>query len=489
MKLFKKKACILFSSLLAVALITTASAEESVPRATVTVGEKSTSYSTCAEGWNAAVKAAQSTENVVFTLKSDWRADKSGSFGTGSGFKDGAVYCSAAKLVTMDLNGHTLDRDFTVSHDDGAVIYVASELVIKDSSPTSGGISENVTGGIITGGYNDDNGGGIVLLEGATLNLNGGTIANCISNSDGGAIYLDNEKASLYIDGAMLYGNHSYDGSGGAVYCDDGMVIIDNAIIEGNHAEDDGGAIYMDEGKITVTNTSFYGNSALEEGGAVYLADGTQSEMEACTFMHNYSEDGGGAVYVNSDDGTNIKSCTMLCNTCDENGGALYTNGDKVFIVGGNYQQNTAAEKGGGIYVDSMYDINIAGKLVVKNNTVNGKENNLCLQDSTFTTAYLYCGGLYEGSEIWLSSSDEDDRLAVANIDAYQYRNYINFDDGFSEDRLEIHQESQDDIRAAGSALGDGNYLTVAILGGAVAVIAVALVIYAVRKKERSGDR
>lgn len=71
------------------------------------------------------------------------------------------------KKVTIDLNGHKLDRQLTSSDSDGHVIEVTdgSDLTIKDSIGT----------GIITGGY-AKNGGGINIDSESICTITGGTI-------------------------------------------------------------------------------------------------------------------------------------------------------------------------------------------------------------------------------------------------------------------------------------------------------------------------
>ena len=175
----------------------------------------------------------------------------------------------------------------------------------------------------------------------------------------------------------------------------------------------------------------------------------------------------------------------MYYNHAASEGGAVFINADKVFFIGGCIQYNTASKYGGGIYVDSMYDINASGKLVIKDNTVNGKASDVCLQDGTASTAYLYCGGLYEGSSVWLCSNETGSQLAIKGIDKYQYTNYIHFDDGFTAGKINSSSVSSDNIRAIASVLGNGNiiYICIAML---IIMITAVVTVSVKRKKERS---
>ena len=120
--------------------------------------------------------------------------------------------------------------------------------------------------------------------------------------------------------------------------------------------------------------------------------------------------------------------------------------------------------------------------LIIENNTVSDAESDLCLQDGAASTAYLYCGGLYEGSSIYLCSNDTNSQLAIKNIDKFQYNNYIHFDSGFSQDKVNSSATSTD-VRAVASAFSSGNVIFICVCVVAIAVLAV-LAVKIKRKKD-----
>lgn len=469
----KKLLCLMMLLVFALSFAVPSSAADASTCATVKYGSEEKNYTSFKDAWNSAVDAAGSQKDVVFTLYKNWQADSNGSFGSGAGFKDGAIYYNKQNNITIDLNGCTIDRSIYTPIDGGAVIYVASKMTVIDSKPDEYSSAGIVKGGVITGGANNERGGGIVISDGAALIFNGGTILNCVSTDDGGS----------------FYGNRTYDASGeccgGAVYADEASINIKNAVFEGNYAENDGGAIYAVDGDLSVEGTEFYSNSSRKEGGAVYLTGEQKTSFEKCVFEKNKSADNGGAIYIDSNTGTYLTNCRMYYNTSENNGGTLFVNGEKTFINNGEYRFNSASAYGGGIYVDSAYDINVSGKLIITDNTVKDQSSNLCLQNGTFSTAYLFCGGLYDGSSVSIGSTDSSSRLAISGIDKYQYNNYIRFDDGFTVDRIEQHQTSDEGIRAEGSALGSGNFIIVAVLTGIIIVAVIGITVYS--KKKRKG--
>ena len=481
----KKIICLAMALAISAAPCIPASAAEVC--AVVSTSRLQISYTSFTDAWKKAVELGDSSE-VTFKLNKNWKANNSGSLGSGSGFKNGGLSYSGANNLTIDLNGCYIDRNLITPQENGAVIFVNSTMTIKDSKSGTYTVSNLFKGGAIKNGANEDRGGGIVVGKNAKLNFNGGTILNCISTDDGGAISAEESGAVIKVNGGSFYGNRTYDSKGeccgGAIYASESTVTISNAVFEGNYAEDNGGAIYVDDGKLTISSSSFYSNSSIEEGGAIFLDGDVKTSISDSVFSQNSStDDDGGAVFCDSDDGTYFNDCKMYYNHSASEGGAIHINDDKVFVIGGDYQYNTASEYGGGIYVDSLNDINAAGKLIIQNNTVSDKASDLCLQDGKASTAYLYCGGFYEGSSIYLCSNDTNSQLAIKNIDKFQYNNYIHFDSGFSQDKVNSSATSSNDVRAVASAFSGGNVIFICVCVVAIAVLAV-LAVKIKRKKD-----
>ncbi len=487
---FKKFTALIITLALAMSLCSLAKAEEGC--ATVITDKLSLTYTSFTEAWLKAIELGNSSD-VTFKLLKSWTADSSGSLGSGSGFRGGGLSYSGSKNLTLDLNGCSIDRNLFKPVSEGTVIYVETKMTIIDSRSDEYTVSKLFKGGSIQNGSSTARGGGISVTGNATLNFNGGTILNCVSTDDGGGICVFGSGATLNVNGGSFYGNRTYDASGeccgGAIYSNSSTVTVNNAVFEGNYAEDNGGAIYSYGGTLTVDKSSFYSNSSAEEGGAIFADGSVTTKISNSLFTQNSSTgDDGGAVYCDSNSGTYLTDCQMYYNHSAVEGGALHVNADKVFIIGGCYQYNTADKYGGGIYVDSLYDLNASGKLTVKDNTVNGKASDLCLQDGSASTAYLYCGGFYEGSSIWLCSTGSSSRLAIKSIDKFQYNNYIHFDEGFTQDKTISTILSSENIRAIASVLGKGN--TAYIISGALLIIILAIVIVIiVKKKKKKGAK
>ena len=102
------------------------------------------------------------------------------------------------KNITIDLNGHKMDRNRTSSDGDGHVINVKDKatLILKDSVGT----------GILTGGYATD-GGGIKIEKDSTCIIDGNvTISGNKASKDGGGIYA---WGTLSMNGGIIAGNEA----------------------------------------------------------------------------------------------------------------------------------------------------------------------------------------------------------------------------------------------------------------------------------------
>ena len=111
--------------------------------------------------------------------------------------EDARLTVAAGKCVTLDLNGHTLNRnqkEYKANND--SVIYIQNGAILTIRSSGEGE-------GIITGGYHD-NGGGI--LNDGTLILEGGSVTGNTSLDMGGGVY-NQAKAHLTVYGDIVSGN------------------------------------------------------------------------------------------------------------------------------------------------------------------------------------------------------------------------------------------------------------------------------------------
>ena len=424
-----------------------------------------------------AMNAALSRSGAVIKLYSDMTLTAPINVGSG-------------KSLTVDLNGHTINRNCrgkTVSNGYVFLISEGASLTIEDSSPNVRNYSSAIRGGVITGGAGDDCGGGFQMNKNSRLIMTGGSVVGCVTNDHGGAIRVNGSGVKINISDADFYSNMTLDSAdnshGGAIYSDysDCEVMIADSVFEGNYSEDNGGAVYINDGKFSAICCLFNSNKCLDDGGAVYIEKDSTASFDACVFTNNRSDGQGGAVYCNSSDGTRL-SGTFRNNSAGGAGGAIFINGDKVSIQDAVIKGNTTGDRGGAMYVDEMYDLNIQGCVIAKDNKKSDNSRDDIFLDSIgVAAAEIYDGGLYDGSEVWVLTSGSN-QTVCKNISEYQQR-YFHCDDSskalkFTPDSSKTQKQS-----LITSAIGGGNIKFIIIAAAAVLIAALTVIIVKTKKK------
>lgn len=329
---------------------------------------------TAAEEWTSIIQAGGGT----FTLQSDWVAP-SGSFGTrtSDGFRGGALNIQDGVNVTLDLNGHTINRNLTAVSAYGAVIYVGwgSVLTVKDS----------VGGGKITGGWNSTGsnyaGGGIGLYESATLNFESGIITGNKTTADysGGAIALRTGSV-LNMTGGVLSENSTAGGYGGAISIFESAATISNAQIINNTSSGSysaGGISVRASTQVTVSNCNISGNTNTNTGnytaGGIYLYYESACTISNSTISNNSAlgtRCGGGATAYSSCT-LNVTGGSITGNIASgsNTGGGVYLQSDSSATF---TSCNISGNKGGysgGVFVATGCALKIGGSIQIENNT------------------------------------------------------------------------------------------------------------------------
>ena len=264
------------------------------------------------DGWNAAMDlageksemASKGYDRVVVDIYTDWNA-VNGNFTddawwetNGPGFDNDTIYIPDGARVTLNLNGHTINRGLTHTHADGEVIYVDEDADFI--------INGGTNGGTITGGYSDNGAGGIHIKEGAKVTLNQVHILGNHSISDNGA-GISLVGATLKMNGGSIKDNLLYDGNGGAIYAEDSTVFLNNVEIKNNQALTDdthGAAIYADDSAFVLNECTIDGNGVKDEAKKFYAATSiicgldSSISIKKSTFVNNgdmtYKEQGNG---------------------------------------------------------------------------------------------------------------------------------------------------------------------------------------------------
>ncbi len=413
---------------------------------------------------------------------------------------DSEIVLGSNKSVTIDLNGHYIKRDRGYEYKkNGGVICVetGATLTIEDSNPKKKGY-DGIKGGVITGGASSNYGGGITVKEKGHLIMKGGTIYDCITDEDGGGVYLDtgSNETSFKMRGGRIYNCRSLDSTdncnGGAIYLGAGMLDLKNGTIDNCYSEDAAGAIYCNRGQVSLDNMVFSGNRATNRGGAIYISldlanyEGTLFYASNCSFVNNKSDEDGGAFFMrdNPSNGGAVMfdRCVFRDNIAKEDGGAIVAFDDGLVLSNVKITGNKAGGYGGGVYVDSRYDLNLKGIVVIKDNTCDGDSTcrDVALEEGTSTTARVNSGGIVRGSWIGIGSTGSKSIRLSKKISLYEMRYFHSH--GGSIGSKSVKSIDVDMVYTT-SIFGTGSKMTMIVLSGFAIVAAVAAGVYARRKK------
>ncbi len=416
-------------------------------------------YTKLSDAWNQAVSSGQTLELLQDATIGD------------------RLKLEKGKSLTVNMNGHTIDRGRSSSTSDGEVIWVGENatLTLKGSGTVTGGWSTNGAGGIhmkknakvtldgvtVSGNraersWGSDGYGGGVMMAGTGGQLvmkNGAAIQNNRA-AYGGGVYIDKENCTISMDNAHIDNNYSENGGGG-VYSYDLKTVIDmtNQSTINNNSATEGGGIYFDytqfllkssDGTAQISNnTARDGNGGgvyMEHNRSVAFIGNTNSgTVQGITFDQNKAQNGGwgGALYIQQES-IAVSNC-KLTNNSAAYGGGIYVNNDLNSVSGCTITGNTATSAGGGIYTSSMNDFSLSGKVIIQGNTRSGDtaDDDLFLNSNWATTSYLTASPTGQ-SRIGIRMNSPSERKLGKDQQFY-------FEDAFFYDGTDYHIEFKED--------------------------------------------
>ena len=347
-------------------------------------------------GWGDVIELAQtaykvdSTAYVKVVLAKDWVATANSVDGFGAGtanFINGRISVPAGTNITIDLNGHKIDRNLTVGVSNGQVFYVKGNLTIEDGA----------SGGMITGGFNSPSSGstygGGILVEGGNLTLKGGSIEG---NQVGGW--------AIYGIGVYVKDSGSFKMYGGTIKNHNFAAATNASDVFGGGVCVNGSASFTMYGGVIENNTAMNGG-----GVASYNATGTAINIEDGIIRNNHAsgstptsttQHGGGGIFAQYSGNVHIKGGEISNNTSNQYGGGVFvltnqTNVMNLIISGGNIHHNVASSLtnsvyGGGVAVGIFNPRSVTVNVEITDGKI---EYNQAVANCENTTAYVAQGG------------------------------------------------------------------------------------------------
>ena len=321
--------------------------------------------------------------------------------------------------VTINLNGHTIDRNLDEAVANGQVLRIEAECTVTINGPGT------ITGGFNLGTKENIDGGGIHNM--GTLVLNDVTVTgnNCIKWSGttfsgrGGGIYTG-KGSSLTMNGGLI-SNNTARGGGGGVFTEEAVLFSLNEVtIDDNESESKGGGVrilaldktpataVMTDCVISNNRATDVGSDRASEGGGVYMQKGKLT-MTRCNITKNKSSFAG-AGFFSLGGTTYATNCVITENSAFLETDKMYGGGISLYknstytMDGGTIENNSSFQDGGGIYVMQGAKFNILGQVVIK--------DNFRIREGVATENNAYMGGssviniigdITEGSEIYIT--------------------------------------------------------------------------------------
>ena len=441
------------------------------------------------------------------------------------GCEESGGFAKVEKGGTLSMDGGTV-TDCHSSDGNGGAIYCEGNLNLKDTEFIFCTALEGNGGAICISGKPDVSfenlsfercsaeSGGAISFEntetpGKVKKFAGCTFNNCQAEDYGGAYY-NTGRSDINADGLTFTncraecGGGLYITSGGSQF--DSVVYpntISNSKFENCSAEELGGGVgYRNAAELTLQNVEFNGCKSEDDGGAISLLtdiaygrnDYEQHDIRItdCAIHHCTAEDEGGGVYIYDEHSTEVRNDTVITGTSvhdntAKKGGGVYVESGFVYLVNSTVMDNTAKGKnGGGVYVDSMYDIEVAEAVVIRDNTANGEKNNLCLQNGVFSSAKIYSGGLEDGAYIGISTTSNSSATVGKNMSQYQVGKYLYADETGRSFSMTNTREVDTPLFA--SIVSENISLLIVICGVVAIAVVIGLLFFRKRRKEGRKD-
>jgi filamentous hemagglutinin family protein len=313
------------------------------------------------------------------------------------------------QIITLSNGELTLIRSVNINGTGNSNLTISGNNTSRVFNISGLGTSVNLNGIAIAQG-NADNGGGIQVGSGNTLNLTDSILTNNTATTEGGGLY---NLGVVNISNSTFSGNNAL--TGGAI-ANTGSLIIDASNFLNNNASSIAGAIFNDvSANLTISNSNITGNSAVEFGGGIFNDSLGNININNSNINNNIATtfDGGG-IYNNDSATLVISNSSFNGNTAGFEGGAIRNvgissitettisgnsaafgggigNGGTFTIIDNSiFSGNSASQNGGAIYNAPSFSVainnsNFVGNSALENGgAIDNVSGNLIVTNSTF---------------------------------------------------------------------------------------------------------
>lgn len=226
-----------------------------------------------------------------------------------------------------------------------------------------------------------------IYADNAMLYLNEATIRDSVAANNGGGVYLANGST---LNASEVYVGDSASGAGNAATLGAGMYVLSSTVefdgdIFNNIASNSGGGVYAVASTLYLTDAQVGGTGANEanrigagglNGGGLYLTQGTHATLQntvvSSNTLTNPGTGYGGGLYVRDSSVVTLTNSRVerhvLPSTTDGRGAGIYVYSSTVTLDNSAVLSNTAGTDGGGIRMFAGGTLNILNGSELRNN-------------------------------------------------------------------------------------------------------------------------
>jgi uncharacterized repeat protein (TIGR01451 family) len=261
----------------------------------------------------------------------------------------GAIYNATGVLTVAGQSEGSIFTDNRATNRGGALFNASGQVWVVGNHLDNELGMLSVNQALQGGAIYNDD--GMMVIEENTLSENEAT--------DGGAVY--NDTGTITLESNDILDNDALTGAGrgGGFFNNSGTATLDlGNRFDGNASGGSGGAIYSAGGDLTVWNQLIYRNNAINQGAGIYVGSGTPSVLHN-TLYRNMVPSGtglGGGIYVASGANPTIKNTIFYSNVANI-GGGIYVAGSATIDYSNFYQNQGGHVSGAGTGVNSLVDV------------------------------------------------------------------------------------------------------------------------------------
>ena len=252
-----------------------------------------------------------------------------------------STYLDKANDVTI-TNSRILSNTSS-NHSAGVALHYSENVSIIDSVISGNTAAASVAGGIYFYSTGQSSVSGCTFQDNVSATYGGGIATS--GTTSGAFAGLAND---LTIGDTTFFGNTS--NRGGGMFQGTGVVTITNTDFKRNHATTNGGGYQQNGGTSYITANFLENTAASIGGGAVLTGDTSVMNILQSTFHDNSAIEKGGGIYLTLTSTLHVDATTFSDNT-SERGGGLHQAGGTVSIKNSQFVGNRATLYGGGIHL------------------------------------------------------------------------------------------------------------------------------------------